>query len=155
MMRAGFAHISRGFVPMTLKNSLQLGIRGRLYLLVALFGLGCVALAAILIWLQTQQAFEARKHTLQQLVTAANGVLAAHKALADAGEMSTADAQKRSLKIIGTMWYGKADYFTARNLEGISLLNPSDPSKEGINRDQIPDSKGRFYTRDLTQAARD
>ena len=39
---------------MTLKNRLRLGIRGRLYLLVALFGLGCVALAAILIWLQSQ-----------------------------------------------------------------------------------------------------
>ena len=34
---------------MALKNRLQLGIRGRLYVLVALFGLGCVTLAAILI----------------------------------------------------------------------------------------------------------
>jgi methyl-accepting chemotaxis protein len=136
---------------MTLKNRLQLGIRGRLYLLVALFGLGCGALAAVLIWLQSQQAFEARKHHLQQLVEAAHGVLAAHKALADAGEMPADQAQKRALKVIGTMWYGKADYFTARNLAGISLLNPADPTKEGQNRDQAVDSKGRHYSRQLTE----
>jgi methyl-accepting chemotaxis protein len=136
---------------MTLKNRLQFGIRGRLYLLVALFGLGCVALAAILIWLQSQQAFEARKHQLQQLVAAAHGVLAAHKALADAGEMPLEAAQKRALKVIGTMWFGKADYFTARSLAGISLLNPADPTKEGQNRDQATDSKGHFYSREMTQ----
>jgi methyl-accepting chemotaxis protein len=140
---------------MTLKNVLQLGIRGRLYLLVALFGLGCVALAAILIWLQSQQAFEARKHQLQQLVAAAHGVLAAHKALADAGEMPVEEAKKRALKVIGAMWYGKADYFTARTLAGISVLNPADPSKEGQNRDQATDSKGRFYSRQLTQLVQD
>jgi methyl-accepting chemotaxis protein len=136
---------------MTMKNRLQLGIRGRLYLLVALFGLGCVALAAILIWLQSQQAFEARKHQLQQLVAAAHGVLAAHKALADAGEMPVEEAQKRALKVIGTMWFGKSDYFTARSLAGTSILNPADPSKEGQNRDKVTDSKGNFYSRQMTQ----
>jgi hypothetical protein len=113
MIRATFAHMPR--IPMPLKNRLQLGIRGRLYLLVALFGLGCVALAAILIWLQTQQAFEARKHTLTQLVAVANGVLAAHKELADSGQMPVEEAKKRALKIIGTMWYGKTARKRARS----------------------------------------
>jgi methyl-accepting chemotaxis protein len=138
---------------MTLRNRLRLGIQGRLYLLVALFGLGCMALAASLIWLQSQAAFEARKQHLQQLVAAAHGVLAAHKALADAGAMPVEEAKKRALKVIGTMWYGKADYFTARSLEGISLLNPVDPTKEGQNRDQATDSQGRFYSREMTRAA--
>jgi methyl-accepting chemotaxis protein len=136
---------------MTLKNRLQLGIRGRLYLLVALFAVGCAALAAVLIWLQSQQAFEARKHHLQQLVEAAHGVLAAHKALADAGEMPVDQAQKRALKVIGTMWFGKADYFTARSLVGVSLLNPADRSKEGQNRDKVVDSKGRAYSHQMTE----
>ena len=136
---------------MNLRKRLELGIRGRLYLLIALFGLGCAALAATLIWLQSQQTFEARKQHLQQLVLAAHGVLAAHKALAEAGEMPAEEAKKRALKVIGTMWYGKADYFTARSLEGISLLNPADPSKEGKNRDQATDSLGHYYSRELTE----
>jgi methyl-accepting chemotaxis protein len=52
------------------------------------------------------------------------------------------------------MWYGKADYFTARSLEGISLLNPADPSKEGKNRDQATDSLGHYYSRELTELVR-
>jgi methyl-accepting chemotaxis protein len=136
---------------MTLKNRLELGIRGRLYLLVALFGLGCATLAATLIWLQSEQAFEARKHTLQQLVEAAHGVLAAHKAMADAGTMPVEEAKKRALDVMGTMWFGKADYFTARSLAGISLLNPADRSKEGQNRDKVVDSKGRPYSHQLTE----
>jgi methyl-accepting chemotaxis protein len=135
----------------TLKNRLQLGIRGRLYTLIGLFALGCAALAAVLIWLQSQQAFEARKHHLQQLVEAAQGVLAAHKALADAGEMPVDEAKKRALKVIGTMWFGKADYFTARSLAGVSLLNPADPSKEGQNRDKVVDSHGRAYSHQMTE----
>src|ERR1019366_1494165 len=140
---------------MSWKRLLQFGIRGRLYSLVGLFALGCVALATILIWLQTQQSFEARKHGLEQLVMAAHGVLAAHKELADSGQMPVDAAKKRALKVIGTMWYGKADYFTARDLTGLSLLNPGDPSKEGQIRDQATDSKGRFYSRQLTELARD
>ena len=136
---------------MNLRKRLQLGIRGRLYLLVALFGLGCAALASTLIWLQSQQAFEARKQHLQQLVAAANGVLAAHKALADAGEMPAEAAKKRALKVIGAMWYDKDGYFTARSVEGISLLNAADPSKEGKNRDQATDSRGHYYSRELTE----
>jgi len=137
---------------MNWKKLLQFGIRGRLYLLVGLFAIGCAALAAAMIWLQSQHALEARKHSLEQLVMAAHGVLAAHKELADSGQMPVEEAKKRALKVIRAMWYGKADYFTARSIAGLSLLNPADPSKEGKNRDQATDSNGRFYSRQMTQA---
>src|SRR6266568_2491648 len=48
--------------------SLRLGIKGRLYALVVVFGLGCVALATTLIWLQGQRAVAARQHSLETLV---------------------------------------------------------------------------------------
>jgi len=51
-----------------------LKIRGRLYALVAIFALGCGALAAILIWLQNDRAIDARRHSLEQLVDSAIGV---------------------------------------------------------------------------------
>ena len=58
---------------MSWKKWLQFGIRGRLYLLVGLFAIGCAALAATLIWLQSERTYTARMHSLQQLVTAATG----------------------------------------------------------------------------------
>jgi methyl-accepting chemotaxis protein len=140
---------------MSWKGRLRFGIRGRLYLLVGLFAVASTALAAALIWLQAERAFEARKHSLKQLVATAHGVLAAHKALADSGQMPLEEARKRALKVIGTMWFGKADYFTARDSNGLSLLNPASPEKEGQIRDDITDSKGRHYTRRMTELTRD
>jgi methyl-accepting chemotaxis protein len=140
---------------MSWKRRLQFGIKGRLYLLVGLFAIGCAALAAALIWLQAESALEARKHSLEQLVATAQGVLAAHKQLADSGQMPVAEARKRALEVIGAMWYGKADYFTARDTNGISLLNPAAPEKVGQNRDEAVDSKGRHYSRQMTEMVRD
>src|SRR5215470_8029842 len=98
---------------MSWKGRLRFGIRGRLYLLVGLFAIGSAALAAALIWLQAERAFEARKNSLKQLVATAHGVLAAHKKLADSGQMPVEEARKRALEVIRAMWFGKADYFTA------------------------------------------
>jgi methyl-accepting chemotaxis protein len=133
------------------RKILQFGIRGRLYLLVAMFALACAGLAAALIWLQAERAFEARKLHLQQLVEVAHGVLAAHKALADSGKMPLEEARQRALDVIGQMRYGNADYFTGRNSSGISLLNPSNPDRVGQNRDSTVDSKGRAYSRQMTE----
>src|ERR1700751_6083779 len=133
---------------------LQLRIRGRLYMLVALFAGGCAALAAALIWLQSERALEDRKQHLRELIAVAHGVLAAHKKLADAGQMPVAEARHRALEVIRDMWWGKDDYFTARDIEGVSLLNPSSPEKEGKNRDDNVDSHGRHYSREMTEIAR-
>ena len=62
---------------------MQLQIRGRLYALVVIFALGCATLAGVLIWLQNERAIEARRHTLQQLVDSAIGVLEVHRKLAE------------------------------------------------------------------------
>jgi hypothetical protein len=64
------------------------------------------------------------------------------------------EARKRALTVIRSMWYGKADYFTARNTEGISLLNPAAPEKEGQNRDASTDSRGKHYSREMTELVR-
>ena len=133
----------------------SLGIRGRLFALVGVFALGCAGLAFILIQLHAQYAYEARMRSLKQLVAAAHGVLATHKELADKGEMKPDDAKKRALDIMRNMWFGKADYFTARDTNGISLLNPASPEREGVNRDNVADSHGKYYSRTLTDLAKD
>ena len=136
---------------MSLKVRLAPGVRGRLFALVGLFALGCGGLAAGLISLQSQQAYKARMQTLQQLVATAHGVLAAHKAMVDAGQIPMEEARKRALNVIRSMWYGKADYFTARDTTGMSLLNPAAPEKEGQNRDASTDSRGKHYSREMTE----
>ena len=143
------------FIRMTRPARLSLGIRGRLFALVGVFAIGCAGLAFILIQLHSQNAYEARMRSLKQLVTAAHGVLATHKELADKGEMKPDAAKKRAFDILRKMWFGKADYFTARDTKGISLLNPASPEREGVNRDGVADSHGKYYSRILTELAKD
>src|SRR5262245_8095767 len=131
------------------KPSLRLGVSGRLYMLVVLFALGCGTLAAVLIWLQSQRAIAARQHSLEQLVEVATGVLDAHKKLADSGAMPVEEAKKRALSVIGNMRYGKGDYFTVRGYDGITIMHPTAPQTVGTNRDNVQDSRGKYYVREI------
>ncbi len=135
--------------------SRRLGVGARLYALVGLFGIGCMVLASVLIWLQNERAVEARKHSLEQLVDAAIGVLDAHHKLAQQGVMSEDEARKRALLVVANMRYGHGDYFAARGLDGITIMNAAAPQTVGKNRDDVTDSKGRHYVRQMTEVVRD
>jgi methyl-accepting chemotaxis protein len=130
---------------------MQLGIRGRLYALVAIFAVGCVALAAALIWLQNERAIDARRHALQQLLDSAVGVLEVHRKLAQDGVMSEEDAKKRALQVIAGMRYNKDDYFFVENMQGVVLMQPVTPGLVGKSLWDAPDAKGRYFVREMLQ----
>jgi methyl-accepting chemotaxis protein len=127
--------------------SFNLRIRGRLYVLVAMFGFGCAAVAAALIWLHGDHALANRRQRLEALVEAAIGVLEAHRKLVEAGTMTEEEARKRAYAVISDMRYGHGDYFIVRSREGITLMNPTSPQTVGVRRDDVTDSRGRFYVR--------
>src|SRR4051794_37288778 len=101
---------------------MRLRIRGRLYALVALFGLGCAVLAATLIWLQYQRLLETRVRSLEALADSAIGVLESHRKLAQSGVMTEDEAKTRALTVIGDMRYGNGDYFVV-----FGITNYTDP----------------------------
>jgi methyl-accepting chemotaxis protein len=123
---------------------MHLGVRQRLYLLVGLFALGCAALAATLLWLQEQRAWEARGRQLEALVDAGIGVLETHKKLADTGVMSEADAKKRALEVIIGMHFGNGgnDYLI------IWGMSPEVPSLGSGSRTQQPPGKPQIDNTD-------
>ena len=86
-----------------MRSVLRLRIRGRLYLLVGIFALGCAAIAGTLVWLQSTKQTDARIRQLEALVDAAFGALDNSKALSDSGTISEDEARKRALSIIGSM----------------------------------------------------
>jgi len=130
---------------------MRLSVGLRLYLLVVLFAIGCTALAAILIWLQEQRAWEARASQLQTLVESAIGVLETHKKLADAGSLSEADGKQRALDIIMDMRYGGGGYFTVWERSPQVLMLATGGQKQLIGKPQIDqkDLNGRYFIRDM------
>src|SRR5262249_43368964 len=132
-------------------NSMQLHIRGRLYALAGIFALGCGALAAVLIWLQNERAVDARRHSLEKLVDSAIGVLDVHRKLAEAGAMSEDEAKKRALQVMAGMRYGNGDYYFAEDRKGVVLMQPVTPGLVGKSLWDAPDSKGRYFVREMLQ----
>jgi methyl-accepting chemotaxis protein len=133
---------------------MRIGLSQRLYLLVALFAVGCAALAATLIWMQEQRAWDARARQLQALVELATGVLETHKRLADSGSMPEADAKQRALDIISNMHFGHDDYLI---VWGMSAQVPNLASGSRSNQPRgVPqidkqDLNGRYFVRELVK----
>src|SRR5262245_55149540 len=130
---------------------MHLQIRGRLYALVGIFALGCGALATTLIWLQNERAIDARRHSLEQLVDSAVGVLEVHKKLADSGAVTEEEAKQRALSVIAGMRYGNGDYYFVQNRQGVVLMQPVTPGLVGKTLWDAPDAKGRYFVREMLQ----
>src|SRR5215470_18015648 len=130
---------------------MQLHIRGRLYALAGIFALGCGVLAAVLIWLQNERAVEARQHSVEKLVDSAVGVLEVHRKLAEAGTMTEEEAKKRALQVMAGMRYGNGDYYFVEDRKGVVLMQPVTPGLVGKSLWDAPDSKGRYFVREMLQ----
>ena len=136
-----------------MRSLIRLRIRGRLYMLVAIFAAGCAAIAGILVWLQSERQMDARVRQLESLVDASFGVLDSARALAESGAMSEDDARKRALSTIGTMKYGHGDYYVVwSNSAKIELLMTGG-RKDTIGQSQVDqqDLNGRYFQRDMVR----
>ena len=134
---------------------MRIGVSQRLYLLVGFFAIGCAVLAATLLWLQEQRAWDARARQLQALVEAGTGVLDVHKKLADAGVMSEADAKRRALDVITSMHFGNNDYLIIWGMspEVPSLASGARNSNQPLGVPQIDkkDLSGKMFVRELVR----
>ena len=134
---------------------MRIGVSQRLYLLVAFFAIGCAVLAATLLWLQEQRAWDARARQLQALVEAGTGVLDVHKKLADTGVMSEADAKQRALEVITGMHFGNNDYLIVWGMspEVPSLASGARGSTQPLGVPQIDkkDLNGKSFVRELVR----
>jgi methyl-accepting chemotaxis protein len=136
-----------------MRSLIRLRIRGRLYVLVAIFAAGCAAIAGILVWLQSERLMGARVRQLESLVDASFGVLDSARALAESGAMSEDDARKRALSTIGTMKYGHGDYYVVwSNSAKIELLMTGG-RKDTIGQSQVDqkDLNGRYFQREMVR----
>ena len=130
---------------------MRLGVRGRLYLLVGLFALGCGVLAGAMVWLQRGQLVEARRVQLEALVQSSFGVLDAYDKLAKSGAMAEDKARETAFTVLGNIRFGEGDYFFVQDHDGIIRVHPN-PAVVGKTLLENKDSNGVFYGRELKDA---
>ncbi len=116
-------------------------IRARLYSVVGLSAVGLVVIVAVLINMMTDTTQARRQQELKGLTDSVMSLVAGEHALAKAGKISEADAQKRALELISRIRYAGDNYFwvndlhpkmlmhpIAKNLDGKDLTNNKDPN---------------------------
>ena len=123
---------------------MKFGLAARLYLLVALFAVGCAALAVPLIWLHNDRTRARSEANLKSLTELATSVLETHRKMAAAGQMSEDEAKKRALSEIADMRYAGVNYFYVMTPQGVMVMNPAQPKLVGQSRMDVKDSRGRF-----------
>jgi methyl-accepting chemotaxis protein len=128
---------------------MKFGLAARLYLLVALFAVGCAALAVPLIWLHNDRTRARSEANLKWLTELATSVLETHRKMAAAGQMSEDEAKKRALSEIADMRYAGVNYFYVMTPQGVMVMNSAQPKLVGQSRMDVKDSRGRFYNRDM------
>jgi len=136
-----------------MRSFIRLRIRGRLYVLVAIFAAGCAAIAGILVWLQSERQMDARVRQLESLVDASFGILDSARALAESGAVPEDEAKKRALSTIGAMKYGHGDYYVVwSNSAKIELLMTGG-RKDTIGQSQVDqkDLNGRYFQREMVR----
>ncbi|KAA5603409.1 methyl-accepting chemotaxis protein [Blastochloris sulfoviridis] len=130
---------------------MRLGVRGRLYLLVGLFALGCGILAGAMVWLQRGQLVEARRVQLEALVQSTLGILDAYDKLAKSGAMAEDKAREAAFTVLGNIRFGEGDYFFVQDREGVIRVHPN-PKLVGATLLDLKDSNGVYFGRQLKDA---
>ena len=136
-----------------MRSLMHLRIRGRLYMLVAIFALGCTTIAGVLVFLQSERQMDTRVRQLESLVDASFGVLDNMRAFAQSGAMTEDEAKKRALSIIGTMKYGhnNSDYYVVWNNNANIEMIMTGGRKDTIGSSQVDqkDLTGRYFQREM------
>ena len=99
------------------------------------------------------QMLSQKRAQIQNIVEAANSIARSFVAKAKAGEMPEDDAKKLALAALGAMRYGSTDYVFVSSFEGVTLAHPN-PSMIGKNLLDTQDANGKYFSRDLSNAAK-
>jgi methyl-accepting chemotaxis protein len=92
---------------------------------------------------------------LKHEVETARSMIDAIRARADQGEFSQDEAKERAVAALRPVRFGEDSYFFIYRTDGVNVLLPPNPKREGVNLIDLKDSSGTPFVRDLIERARD
>lgn len=119
-----------------------------------------IAMAMMVAWLTHfmvarlhEDAYQTRQDLLRSQVESAMGVLQRFHEFELSGEMTREEAQNLAFQTIVSMRYEPNGYLFGTSYDGYTVLHPN-PKLVGSYRLDVQDKTGRYYNRDLIEAAR-
>ncbi|MFC4170494.1 cache domain-containing protein, partial [Microvirga sp. GCM10011540] len=97
---------------------------------------------------------ERKQSELKNLTDTAISIVADYHARAGRGEMTEEEAQKRASEALRVMRYSGSEYFFIFNYSNVNLMHPVNKQLEGKDQSGLRDSTGKFFTKDMVDAAK-
>ncbi|MPW19414.1 hypothetical protein GCT13_21555 [Paraburkholderia sp. CNPSo 3157] len=132
----------------------RMSLNRKLWLSLALVWLGLLGVG---LWsaVETRATMlDERKAGMVNLVEAAQGVVNGYYALAQAGKMSEADAQRDALARLATMRYGESGYLFVMDSKPVVLMHPTLPQMVGTQVGDFKDPDGKLLYVTIVDAAK-
>jgi methyl-accepting chemotaxis protein len=120
----------------------SLPVRLRLHLATMAAIIALVTMAALVNLRGARQLNEARLATLSAVAESARAVIAGYAAQAQAGRISTADAQREALTALRLMRYGADNYLWVQTQQAVMIMHPIKPELDGKDASGIADPNG-------------
>ena len=120
-----------------------LNIRSKLSLLVGLFLIAFIVNSGVLIFGSRDTMLEDRKAKLQSIVESAFATTKHYHELAQAGEISDDEAQRRAVEAIEFMRYGQSGYLWINDYEPRMIMHPHVKKLEGESLVDYKDPNGK------------
>jgi len=89
------------------------------------------------------QLVEDRKAMLSAMTDAATAIIGTFAGQAEAGELSTEEAQARAIAAIKAMRYGGSEYFFINDMTPVMIMHPIKPELNGQDLSQTKDPNGK------------
>ncbi len=127
---------------MSIRAVRSFGIAHRISMLIALSALGMVFVAGIMLVDLRSSLVDQKRNELRQLVESAVAIAAAYHQRAEAGELSTEEAQRLALTAIGDIRYNGNEYFWVNDRQSVMIMHAVKPELNGKDLSQLKDKAG-------------
>jgi methyl-accepting chemotaxis protein len=118
-------------------------VGGKIYAIIALSFAGFVTVLMFQMQELSRGLQDQKQLELQHLAEVATNIAQQEFAEAQAGKVSSAEAQKRAATRIGELRYGQNDYFWINDLDGVMILHPINAKLNGTNVIDFKDPTGK------------
>ncbi|WP_029030911.1 methyl-accepting chemotaxis protein [Salinarimonas rosea] len=129
-------------------------VGGRFNLLALAAFLGLVSLALFGTATLSTQLEERKQDLLRSLTASAHAIVADFHARAERGELPEAEAQVRAADALRAIRYGDGEYMFINTMDSVAVMHPLNPALQGRDMSTLQDADGRFFVREMSQAAR-
>ncbi|SNY93293.1 methyl-accepting chemotaxis protein [Cohaesibacter sp. ES.047] len=128
-------------------------VSAKLYGLVFFFSIAFVSMLAFQMWMLDINLHDFKKQEVKSVVEAAYNIANQHYQMAQSGKLSEAEAMERAKDALRGIRYAKNDYVFVYDFDATTVVLPSKPHLEGVNRADDRDANGKYHVKEIINTA--